>query len=93
MFFSGFAIVTCGIYASDGSMVLNARLGVLERCMLRTLFGGVQKNDVWRIRMKHELAALTANSESRSGARWKNVIDILQHLHDSKITVNKQVGE
>ncbi|XP_062716568.1 uncharacterized protein LOC134291990 [Aedes albopictus] len=33
-------------------------LGVFERRVLRTIFGGVQENGVWRRRMNHELAAL-----------------------------------
>ncbi|XP_062717045.1 uncharacterized protein LOC134292171 [Aedes albopictus] len=32
-------------------------LGVFERRVLRTIFGGVQENGVWRRRMNHELAA------------------------------------
>ena len=31
-------------------------LEVFERSVLRTIFGGVQKNGVWRRRMNHELA-------------------------------------
>ena len=33
-------------------------LGVFERRVLRTIFGGVQENGVWRRRMNHELAQL-----------------------------------
>ncbi|XP_052859679.1 uncharacterized protein LOC128266927 [Anopheles cruzii] len=33
-------------------------LGVFERRVLRTIFGGVQENGVWRRRMNHELAEL-----------------------------------
>ena len=33
-------------------------LGVFERRVLRTIFGGVQENGVWRRRMNHELARL-----------------------------------
>ncbi len=33
-------------------------LGVCERRVLRTIFGGVQENGVWRRRMNHELAQL-----------------------------------
>ncbi|XP_055610109.1 uncharacterized protein LOC129757033 [Uranotaenia lowii] len=33
-------------------------LGVFERRVLRTIFGGVQENGMWRRRMNHELARL-----------------------------------
>ncbi|XP_062550471.1 homeodomain-interacting protein kinase 2-like isoform X2 [Armigeres subalbatus] len=33
-------------------------LGVFERRVLRTIFGGVQEDDVWRRRMNHELVQL-----------------------------------
>ena len=33
-------------------------LGVFERRVLRTIFGGVQENGIWRRKMNHELAQL-----------------------------------
>ncbi|XP_058456430.1 uncharacterized protein LOC131433842 [Malaya genurostris] len=49
-------------------------LGDSERRVLRTIFGGVQKNGVWRRRMNHELAGLygepSIQKEAKAGRIW-----------------------
>ncbi|XP_058449405.1 uncharacterized protein LOC131429348 [Malaya genurostris] len=49
------------LYGHEAWIMLEEELQALdafERRVLRTIFGGVQKNGVWRRKMNHELAAL-----------------------------------
>src|SRR5450830_141447 len=44
-------------------------LGVFERRVLRTIFGGVQEDGVWKRRMNHELAQLAGEPSIREPIR------------------------
>ncbi|XP_062707776.1 uncharacterized protein LOC134288081 [Aedes albopictus] len=73
-------------------------LGVFEGRVLRTIFGGVQENGVWRRRMNHELAALYGEHSIQKVAkagriRWAWHVARMPDNHPAKfVFANHPVG-
>ena len=73
-------------------------LGVFERRVLRTIFGGVQENGVWRRRMNHELAALYGEPSIQKVAkagriRWAGHVARMPDNNPAKLVfANHPVG-
>jgi hypothetical protein len=72
-------------------------LGVFERRVLRTIYGGVQEDGVWRRRMNHELVQLTGEPSiekvvKAGRIRWAGHVERMPDNYPAKMVFNANPG-